>query len=183
MDKAKEHGLATETASTSNAILTKANQSKNSSKSEIYSSDNLERNVKLLAKFISQLVESQREFSEQLGLSYARVFTDDYEDFKGKNIVEVIRTWLASGPKEQVKLARLLADISKHQMALIAATDGVVKFTVEQLEGQSSTVFNKKFKNYCQEIKENPHKRFNELVAPGLSTSYIKQREIQKSIK
>jgi hypothetical protein len=145
--------------------------------------DHLKRNIKLLAKFISQLVESQRDFSEQLGLSYSRVFTDDYEDFKGKKVVDVIHGWLNSGSKEQVKLVRLLADISKHQMALIAASDGVVEYTVDKLNGQSSSLFNSKFKNYCKEIKENPHKRFNELVAPSLSSAYIKQREIQKSIK
>ncbi len=173
LDNAKDNSRLKEASS----------QSEHSQVEPITNPEHLNRNIKLLAKFISQLVESQRDFSEQLGLSYARVFTDDYEDFKGKKVIDVIRTWLNSGPKEQVKLARLLVDISKHQMALIAATDGVIEYAVEHLEAKSSSLFNAKFKKYCQEIKENPHKRFNELVAPSLSTAYIKQREIQKSIK
>ncbi|PWK42553.1 hypothetical protein [Pleionea mediterranea] len=144
---------------------------------------NIDRNINLLAKFISQLVESQRDFSEQLGVSYERVFTDGYEDFKGRNSTDVVRSWITAGPKKQVKLARLLADLSKHQLALVAAADGLVHYTVDKCDKHSSVFLNKKFKKFIQETQENPHKRFNELVAPGLASSYIKQREIQKSIK
>ena len=44
----------------------KSSQVVDSHSSQLY--QNIDRNINMLAKFISQLVESQRDFSEQLGV-------------------------------------------------------------------------------------------------------------------
>lgn len=141
------------------------------------------RNLKFISKFLARLTESQREFSEQLGLPYTRVFSDGYEDFKGKQTDEVILSWLMSGTNDQVRLTRLLNDVCKHQLALVASTDGVVEHAIDTIQSKTTGIFNRDIKSYCIGIKESPEQRFNEFVAPGLARAYIGQRERQQSIK
>ena len=46
-----------------------------------------------LARGMARLVEGQRQFAEEFGLPYSRVFSDGYESFKGRQVEAAVRDW------------------------------------------------------------------------------------------
>lgn len=80
-----------------------------------------------LVEGTASLVEGQRCFADEFGLSYGRVFSDDFESFKGKDNCKVISEWIRGGEEGAHRLKRLFDDLAQHQLALVAAFDKVAR--------------------------------------------------------
>lgn len=87
--------------------------------------------LRALVEGVASLVEGQRCFAEEFGLSYGRVFHDDLESFKGKNTSKVIAEWLRSGEAGADMLRNLFNDLAQHQMALVEAADEVARESMD----------------------------------------------------
>jgi hypothetical protein len=84
-----------------------------------------------LVEGTASLVEGQRCFADEFGLSYGRVFSDDFESFKGKDNCKVISDWIRGGEEGARRLKQLFDDLAQHQMALVAAFDKVASESAE----------------------------------------------------
>lgn len=76
---------------------------------------------------LASLVDGQRCFAEQLGLSDSRVFHNNQDSFKGRDACKVISEWLRSGEDGALKMRHLFDDLARHQIALVEAIDEVAK--------------------------------------------------------
>lgn len=74
-----------------------------------------------LSAGLAELVEGQRQFAEEFGLPYERVFTTGFEPFKGRETRSVLHEWLATDGEHAVDVRALLRDLAAHQWALLAA--------------------------------------------------------------
>jgi len=79
-----------------------------------------------LSRGLAELVEGQRQFAEEFGLPYERVFTTAFEPFKGRDTGAVIHEWLSSDTDHAEEVRILLRDLADHQWALIAALESFV---------------------------------------------------------
>lgn len=144
--------------------------------------------VQVLVQGLARLVEGQRCFAEEFGLTYGRVFRDEFEQFKGKKVENVIRQWLNDGDNGIQSLQGLLDDLLRHQLALVGALDGIAAEAVDQLSPQrvekaspgllgmrpfAWRCYRKLHRQYVQ----NPQLRHQNLVLNGFVTGYIRERE------
>jgi hypothetical protein len=99
--------------------------------------------LRVLVEGLASLVEGQRCFAEEFGLSYGRVFHDDLESFKGKNTCKAISNWLREGEEGAAKLNNLFNDLAQHQMALVEAADEVARESIDMAKLSKVKLANK----------------------------------------
>lgn len=83
--------------------------------------------ARVIVEGFGQLVEGQRQFAEEFGLPYERVFSDGFEAFKGREVRDVIRELLQGKGGGADELGRLLRDLADHQLALLCAVETVTR--------------------------------------------------------
>lgn len=73
---------------------------------------------------VARLVEGQRQFADEFGLPYGRVFDDAFESFKSRDTRDVLRHWLTSD-EGAGQLQKLLCSLACHQLAVLQAAEQV----------------------------------------------------------
>jgi hypothetical protein len=99
--------------------------------------------LRALVEGMASLVEGQRCFADEFGLSYGRVFNDGLESFKGKDTCKVISEWLRSGEEGAVLLKTLFNDLAQHQVALAEAFDEVARESADLGKAKMGKLANK----------------------------------------
>jgi hypothetical protein len=134
-----------------------------------------------LVEGLASLVEGQRCFAEEFGLSYGRVFHDDFESFKGKEICKVLSQWLREGEEGAAMLRNLFDDLAQHQMALVEAADEVARESVGMAKLSKAKLANKLGANGKADLtksKEEFHAALHQsLIMTAFVTGYAKSRE------
>ncbi len=142
----------------------------------------------MLVQGLAQLAEGQRCFADEFGLKYGRVFSNEYEPFKGQQPEKIIRQWLCEGEEGAQRLQLLLDDLLKHQLALISALEGIANETVDQLspervEKRSVRVLGlrpfawRNYRNLHRRYAEDQQLRLKNLVIGGFIAGYVRERE------
>ncbi|ALC17983.1 hypothetical protein DSOUD_3263 [Desulfuromonas soudanensis] len=144
--------------------------------------------VAVLMQGLARLIEGQRCFAEEFGLAYGRVFCEEFEDFKGNTPDEVFRLWADGGEEGILRLTRVFDDLVYHQLALVAALDGVARETVAELSprrvaeqapgwlGLKPFVW-RSYRLLHRKLEHNPNLRHARLVLPGFVKGYVRCRE------
>lgn len=139
---------------------------------------------------LARLIEGQRRFAAEFGLHDERVFLDGFECFKGREVDTVLRTWLFDETNGADRYSRLFDDLYTHQLALIAAMDGIAlqairasrranwwtrhgsmwwKWLRNMMTGQAHSAFDA--------LERDQGHRYREVVMPGLVAGYTQPRE------
>jgi predicted component of type VI protein secretion system len=137
--------------------------------------------LRALVEGLASLVEGQRCFAEEFGLSYARVFHDELESFKGEDTCNVISKWLREGEEGAASLSKLFDDLAQHQMALVEAADEVARESIDMAKlskakladklGESNRTDSKKSK---EAFRMALHQK---LIMTAFVAGYAKSRE------
>lgn len=137
-----------------------------------------------IARGLASLVEGQRQFAEEFGLPYGRVFADGFEGFKGRAAEAVIREWLTDREHGAERVEALFSDLVAHQMALVAALDGAV---LHALEGSDAADSEDELPLWARIVRSitpgkqretaDPGLRYLCLVAPAFVTAYDRARK------
>lgn len=143
--------------------------------------------LRALIEGVADLVEGQRCFADEFGLSYGRVFHDDFESFKGKDASRVISEWLRNGEEGAVKMQDLFKDLSEHQMALVEAADEVARESIEiggvkrhKLAKSYSLYGNVKYSK--KKSRKDLHQALHQqVIVNAFATGYAKSREQMKA--
>lgn len=138
-----------------------------------------------------RLIEGQRRFAAEFGLHDERVFMDGFECFKGRDIDTVLRAWLCDEKEGAERFATLFDDLYTHQLALIAAMDGVAlqairtsrranwwtrhgsvwwKWLRDAVTGRAHATFDA--------LERDQGHRYREVVMPGLVAGYTQPRDV-----
>ncbi len=147
-----------------------------------------------VVKGIAKLIQGQRQFAEEFGLSNARVFPTTYHLLDGRSPEKCLKQIFRSGELGLLQLDALFKDMVEHQLALFSAIDAVAEETLISLSpkilskeypGRFATKGGKWsfYLRYHKEFQLNDTFRFNMIVAPGFVKKYSKTREHQKSLK
>ena len=117
------------------------------------------------------------------------MFLDGFECFKGRDINIVLRTWLFDESQGAERFAALFDDLYTHQLALIAAMDGVAlqairtsrranwwtrhgsvwwKWLRDAMTGRAHATFDA--------LERDQGHRYREVVMPGLVAGYTQPR-------
>lgn len=144
--------------------------------------------AKVLVQGLARLAEGQRCFADEFGLNYGRVFSSEYETFKGQKSENVICQWLDEGEEGAQRLQQLLDDLLKHQLALLGALEGIASETVDQLCPKRVKLNSpgflgirpfawRSYRNLHRKYAQDHQLRLNELVINGFVSGYIRERE------
>lgn len=87
--------------------------------------------LRALVEGLAALVEGQRCFADEFGLSYGRVFNEQLASFRGKDTCKVISEWLRGGEEGAGMLKNLFDDLAQHQVAMVEAFDEVASESVD----------------------------------------------------
>jgi hypothetical protein len=128
-------------------------------------STDADRRVSALIEGVSQLVEGQRRFAEEFGLTYERVFRDGFESFKGRNVGDVLREWLRGEGGDAQDVERLLQDLADHQFALLTA----VEIVTNDASARSRLLSVLR--------RDRPRSEYQGSAIPQLVTAYARTRE------
>lgn len=138
-----------------------------------------------LAAELARLIEGQRQFAEEFGLPYERVFSDGFESFKDRDSSDVIAEWLAEGDSGAAELARLFDDLVSHQLALIGAIESLVaqggsrRPSLQADRGGKPRIWARLLEALRPRRPDaaDPTVRYLSLVAPAFVAAYARQRE------
>jgi hypothetical protein len=139
-----------------------------------------------LADGLARLVEGQRQFAEELGLPYGRVFSDGFEGFKSQDASHVIKRWFADPELGADRLQMLFDDLISHQVAVIAAVDGAVLRALNEVDAQSSQLGRSPWawmvrrllpRRRRRSVEQDQTLRYLHLVAPAFVAAYAQARE------
>jgi hypothetical protein len=137
--------------------------------------------LRVLVEGLASLVEGQRCFAEEFGLSYGRVFHDDLESFKGKDTCKVISTWLREGEEGAARLSNLFDNLAQHQMALVEAADEVARESNEMAKLSKAKLANKLGASNKAELKKSKQEfrmaLHHKLIMTAFVAGYAKSRE------
>jgi hypothetical protein len=142
----------------------------------------------VLLQGLARLIEGQRCFADEFGLAYGRVFCEEFNDFKGRCPEEVLRQWRGGGEEGTLRLRRVLDDLVYHQLALVAALDGVALEMVSELSPRRvaeqtpgwlglKPFLWRSYRVLHKELEHNQNLRHARLVLPGFVTGYVRGRE------
>ena len=142
--------------------------------------------TRALVHGIARLIEGQRQFAEEFGLSQRRVFPNCYELLEGQTPTQLAISLFTADWKSISELENLFADLIQHQVSLFSALDGIAHAALNQMGdeglGDGRTKLNdarswRLHKERLQELLENDNLRFEKLVASGFVRHYIKSHE------
>ncbi|MFV2059353.1 MAG: type VI secretion system-associated FHA domain protein [Gammaproteobacteria bacterium] len=165
----------------------------NQHKSINSSADARPKNSKLgktVVQGMSLLIQGQRQFAEEFGLSNARVFPQSHYLLDGQSPDKCLKQIFRSGDLGIAQLQEIFNDMIEHQLALFSAIDAVAKEALTSLSPKNvqsenpsrfTTGGNKWrfYKSYHKEFQVNDSFRFNMIVAPGFVKKYSSIRENQ----
>ncbi|MFA5701028.1 MAG: type VI secretion system-associated FHA domain protein [Desulfuromonas sp.] len=144
--------------------------------------------IKVLVQGLARLAEGQRCFADEFGLKYSRVFSSEYEDFKGQKPEKIIWQWLREGEDGAQRLQQLFDDLVKHQLALLGALEGIASEAVAQLCPKRAKLNGpgilglrpfawRSYRNLHRKYAQDHQLRLNELVINGFVSGYTRERE------
>lgn len=147
-----------------------------------------EATIQALTEGITRLIEVQRLFADEFGLSYQRVFQSDFEPFKDRPPQEVLLEWLHDGIKGAGALAQILEDLSEHQIALISGLDGIASQALKELHPKNHKKKGvgvlgvrpmawQHYRKYHKKLTSNKTARHQQLILPGFVSHYVQTRE------
>lgn len=140
------------------------------------------RSVASLVSGVAKLIEGQKQFADEMGLPYARIFHDGFEAFKDESIHDVLFAWLHSGNQGHEKIENLFVDLLGHQLALVEA--------LAEIKGQArepASSLPKLLRLFHLDSPRsvgNPHashKNYMEVTAPAFVAAYARSREHGRS--
>jgi len=146
------------------------------------------RLTKTVASGLCALIEGQRCFADEFGLSLARVFPKSYTLVEGRAVEDVVRDILRAGDEGCDKLALLLEDLCLHQVAVVGAIEDIALTTLGELSPATIredvsdrwVTDAKMWKVYKEKIRmfeDNENIRYERLIAAGFVPAYAKARE------
>lgn len=135
-----------------------------------------------------KLLDGQRRFAEELGLTYAHVFHEEGQEFRHKKPAQVLRQWLQDKVEGPKKLNSLIDDLVEHNLALCAALDGVAleamtRLSPTSIKAASLSIFGWRpfawltFRRLHNLYANNAYMRHQELVVKGFAKAYCAHRE------
>lgn len=142
--------------------------------------------TRALVHGIARLIEGQRQFAEEFGLSQRRVFPNSHDILEGQTPTQLAISLFTADWKSISELENLFADLIQHQVSLFSALDGIAHAALNTMGdeglGDGRTKLNdarswRLHKERLQELLENDNLRFEKLVASGFVRHYIKSQE------
>ncbi len=135
-----------------------------------------------------QLLKGQRCLTEELGLSYTRIFDEECQVFRNKKPEVILQDWLRDKLEGPEKFSRLINDLVEHNLALCAALDGVALESISRLsptavKTASFSIFGWRpfawltFRRLHRAFSTNDYLRYQELVVTGFAKTYCAHRE------
>jgi hypothetical protein len=143
---------------------------------------------------IAKLLEGQRCFAEEFGLTYPTILHPDCQVFRQKKPEAVIQEWLQDKTDGPHKFSHLIDDLVEHNLALCAALDGVAKESINQLspaaiKARGLRIFGWRpftwltYLRVHRSFQNNDYLRHQELVVKGFAKAYSFHREAFRSSK
>lgn len=139
--------------------------------------------IRALVEGIASLVEGQRCFADEFGLSYRRVFRGEYEPFKGRETERVIAEWVKGGEKGADLLREIFEDLARHQLALVEAVDQVAQSAMEIRKGKREKLVGiydmdgTGSESRQRHFRQNRKALHQHVVVPAFVSGYAKARE------
>jgi hypothetical protein len=139
--------------------------------------------LRALVEGLASLVDGQRCFADEFGLSYGRVFDDDLEFFKGKDTCNVIAEWLRGGEEGAEHLKQLFENLAQHQVALVETFDEVASESAFMSKQKKSKLINRYGIDAKTDSSKAKHKRqhdsdiHRQLMMTLFVARYAKARE------
>jgi superfamily I DNA/RNA helicase len=142
--------------------------------------------TRALVHGIARLIEGQRQFADEFGLSLRRVFPHSYELLEGQTPTQLAISLFTADWKSISELENMFADLIQHQVSLFSALDGIAHAALKQMGdeglGDGRSKLNdarawRLHKERLQELIDNDSLRFEKLVASGFVRHYIKSHE------
>jgi hypothetical protein len=143
--------------------------------------------LRVLIEGLASLIDGQRCFADEFGLSFSRVFHSNLDSFKGQDTRKVLSAWLRDGEEGAEKLAVLFDNLAQHQMALLEAADEVAiesiafsktkKSRFADMLGMDVKKYSSKYKS-DHELQRALHQH---LIVSAFASGYAKARENMKS--
>lgn len=135
----------------------------------------------------ADLIQGQRQFADEFGLSLNRVFPNSYNALHGHRAKDVVATLFQSGNHNAKEVKNLFNDLITHQVAIFSALDGIAEESLEQLK-PNDIQYSKTakvrdahawriFKQMHSEYVENSNRRFEKIVSNGFIKKYIYSRK------
>ena len=142
--------------------------------------------TRALVHGIARLIEGQRQFADEFGLSLRRVFPNSYELLEGQTPTQLAISLFTADWKSVSEVEIMFADLIQHQVSLFSALDGIAHAALKHMGdeglGDGRSKLNdarawRLHKERLQELIENDSLRFEKLVASGFVRHYIKSQE------
>ena len=142
--------------------------------------------TRALVHGIARLIEGQRQFADEFGLSSRRVFPHSHQLLEGQTPTQLAISLFTADWKSISELENMFADLIQHQVSLFSALDGIAHATLNHMgddglgDGRSKLNDGRAWrlhKERLQELMDNDNLRFEKLVASGFVRHYIKSRE------
>ena len=95
---------------------------------------------------VVRLLEGQRCFAEEFGISLQQLFSNECQEFRYRNPRAVIQEWILDTENGPRKFNTLMLGLIQHYLALHAALDGIAHESLNQLspanvKAQSLSIF------------------------------------------
>ncbi len=141
--------------------------------------------LQILIEGLSSLLEGQRQFVMEFGMSMDRVMPHTSVAIQGKESHRIVRSWLESKTGDGItQLHHLFAELMDHQLALIAALDGIALQTMREVltkrnshswlqERMQTWTAHHKIPKKIAQLEMDQQLRYQKLIAPGLVDAYL----------
>jgi hypothetical protein len=142
--------------------------------------------TRALVHGIARLIEGQRQFADEFGLSLNRVFPNSYEALEGQTPTQLAISLFTSDWNSIAELENMFDDLISHQVALFSALDGIANETLNHMgdeglgDGKSKVNDARAWrlhKERLQELMDNDALRFEKLIAAGFVDNYARTLE------
>ena len=142
--------------------------------------------TRALVHGIARLIEGQRQFADEFGLSLNRVFPNSYQSLEGQTATQHAISLFSADWKSISELEDMFDDLISHQVALFTALDGIANETLKHMGDHGLTDGKSKVndarawrlhKERLQELMENDALRFEKLIAKGFIDDYARTFE------
>ncbi len=148
--------------------------------------------TRALVHGIARLIEGQRQFADEFGLSLNRVFPNSYESLEGQTPTQHAISLFTADWNSITELENMFNDLILHQVALFSALDGIANETLNHMgdeglgDGKSKVNDARAWrlhKERLQELMDNDALRFEKLIASGFVDNYARTQEQRHSSK
>lgn len=142
--------------------------------------------TRALVHGLARLIEGQRQFADEFGLSLRRVFPNSHQLLEGQTSGKLAISLFTADWKSVSEVENMFADLIQHQVSLFSALDGIAYATLNHMGdeglGDGRAKLNdarawRLHKERLQELIDNDTLRFEKLVAGGFVRHYIKSHE------